>query len=698
MQMLRRKKKIDQSTKNTSWLADLPLPTAVIDLHSGRIVQSNMQWEKELTGMVSLETLQSAIQPGDQAQFGQAIAELKQKRGKAQVGHIYLNRFNRPAVLSYLPSSDLQKVLGLCTVLPGVARAPVRGEEKTSTAPLLEVVERLLARSVIDDHHNLNRFFKDAVTALQHYLGASLTAIVAFDNDVIADLLASSSFGAKLDPNCLVEETLLQSVFVRKKNIIVETTVAETDLCLQGTNKSSYSNAVIVPLQHGLDVAGCVILADLPEKQISRINNNRVLWSLIADRLAWRLDHLEDKQRDASMKEAGNERLKQLKFMANITQQMRTPLNGVVGTTQLLVGTDLNKEQHRLVETAEQSASQLSDLLDDVMVLLNLERGIYNTKHEIFSMKDMVQQLSMIFGALAKQNQITFSIDYPADWSESFSSDQSAIRQILVCLIGNALKFTKQGSVKVTFEKRPDDIYCIRVRDTGVGIEERRLKTLLQSYQDFAPLEAIKNGGTGLGLAITNGLVKSLKGDLDIRSDYGKGSEFTVTLPLKPAANIAAAVPKRVQDVIAQTKIPLASKGNAKPESATDKKPRVLVVEDIDLNQKVAGLMLEKLGYDVDFAYNGEEAIKAIEANGNEYVGVFMDCQMPVMDGFMATAQIKALQKKGKIKETLPIIAMTAYVIDEVKEKCLSVGMVDFVLKPLKLEECAKVVNSWFKT
>lgn len=416
---------------------------------------------------------------------------------------------------------------------------------------------------------------------------------------------------------------------------------------------------------------------DTPGKQTKDIPDNYPFKSIFDAISLIKLDIdemlLESKKAREEAESANNAKSR---FLANISHEIRTPLNGILGMTDLLLKSQVTDDQQDQLLDIKYSGEVLMDIIDEILDFSKIEAGKVDLDFRVFRLRDLVSRVLLMLSIKAHEKGLELTSNVAADIPDTLNADSARIRQVLINLIGNAVKFTNQGAVRLDIRKKGETdrlvILEFSVSDTGVGIEQDKIPLIFEEFSQVENATVGQRSGTGLGLSIVHRLVRLMGGEINVESAVGKGSRFFFEIPLEKAVE---------RPLITPPPAPAAGKEFAGLN--------VLLVEDNLINRKLVERWLKLKGCGVILATNGKESLQKYRENILDVI--LMDIQMPEMDGYEAAEKIRELEAvSGK---HVPIVALTAHALESYMKRSYSSGMDDFLTKPIDPEEMYRVIE-----
>jgi len=380
-------------------------------------------------------------------------------------------------------------------------------------------------------------------------------------------------------------------------------------------------------------------------------------------------------------------------FLANMSHEIRTPMTAILGFAENLLDPELSEDERiEAVNTIRRNGQHLLTIINDILDLSKIEAGRLDIEKLRCDPLAVIREVESLMGARARSKGLSFEVRLAGEIPERITTDPTRLKQILINLVGNAIKFTREGGIGMSVRLRedgPEPMLEFRISDTGIGMTADQLQAVFQPFTQADETVTRRFGGTGLGLTISRKLARMLGGDIQVESERGKGSTFTVTIATGDIADVPRVAPGELGAALAPGATPEGRQVTQLPAGC-----RVLLVEDGVDNQRLISFVLRKAGAQVTLAENGQEALDVVErqtARGERFDVILMDMQMPMMDGYTATS---ALRKRG---HEGPIIALTAHAMSTDRDKCLAAGCDDYLTKPIDRRRLLEVVAQYAK-
>lgn len=572
-----------------------------------------------------------------QYNFTKSITNLN--RGNQQ----YINEYNINSVLREL-EKDVVKI-----------ESNISNFVATGNDDFVKGMNAMIERAR-HDMLSLQRFADDSATmALISRLDSAVSSKLAFSGSILDTVNKKGKNAAEALIKTLVGKQLMDSVFEyaeQIKSVRYDRLEQLNKSNIRNGRRAEKLNYILI----GLTLASAAIL----------------FWYIIS--IIQRLIDSEKKVKEAA-------RVKE-SFLANMSHEIRTPMNAILGFTALLDRQPLNKRSKEYVHTIQNSGESLLSIINDILDLSKIESGMMRVESAPFSIRGLLHSVKVMFGSKVAEKNLHLYTEIDEGIPGILEGDATKLTQILVNLIGNALKFTKEGriSIHITEERREGNrIYTgIAVKDTGIGIESDKLEKIFNRFQQADEAVTRQYGGTGLGLSIVKEFVSLLNGTIKVESEPGKGTCFFLTIPYVVAENQNT---ERSED-------PAPGDGSV---NGNFKNKHILVAEDNEINQSLIKHLFTRWKLSYDMAQNGKAAIDLLRQK--KYDLILMDIQMPEMDGYTAVKEIRE-----SLRLTTPVIAMTAHALAGEREKCLSYGMDEYISKPIRESRLHQLIARFTQT
>jgi signal transduction histidine kinase/ActR/RegA family two-component response regulator len=531
---------------------------------------------------------------------------------------------------------------------------------------------------------DLDKVLELAVSRAKALLQADGTIIEMVDGDELHYRAASGDAVKHLGLRLKIDSSFSGYCVREKRTLMCNDVDTDSRANAEACRRVGVASMIVAPLINGNQAIG-VFKAYSGKKDAfseGQANTLQLVVGLIAEAM-YRAQAFAEKQQ--AQEEAQKAARTKAEFLANMSHEIRTPLNGIIGIADLLADLPLDQQQKKYTEIIRTSGQSLLTIVNDILDFSKIEAGKLELEVIGFNLSILIQSQVNLLENAAKEKNIMIMTKIDPSLQGYFGGDPGRIGQILLNLVGNAIKFTSSGFVRIYVTPiESQDVLAqyvkFEVQDTGVGIPEDALPKLFKPFMQADGSTARRFGGTGLGLSICKRLVELMGGEIGVQSDLGKGSTFWFTIRLSAVERVAQAI-QAEKEVIS-------SKGGSEAQLTGQphvdrSRYRILIAEDNSVNQLIALAQLKKLGFSAQAVANGKEAIDAFLTGSFDLI--LMDCQMPEIDGFEATQKIRELE--ANTGKRIPIIALTANAMKEDEDKCLRLGMTDFISKPVKQEQ-----------